>query len=98
MLVIYCLAILTVIHSSQGNQLIPHCNGKSVDTKICTTMNGSLSSVDFNVSPSNFHVEVTTLIRLFNFVDLDWTENTITIFLQIMSLWKDPRLKVVDDQ
>ena len=95
MSVIYFIGMLTVIHSSQGNQLIPNCNEKLSGAKICTSVN---SSVDLNISPSDFHVEVTTLIRLFNFVDLDWTENTITIFLQIMSRWKDPRFKVVNDQ
>ena len=97
MCVIYFLGIFTVIHISQGNQLIPKCNEKSFDAKICITDNSN-ASVDLNISPSGFHVEVTTLIRLFNFVDLDWTENTITIFLQIMSRWKDPRFKVVNDQ
>ena len=97
MSVIYFIAVLTVIRSSQGNQLIPNCNEKSSGAKICTTVDSN-SSVDFNVSPFDFHVEVTTLIRLFNFVDLDWNENTITIFLQIMSRWKDPRFKVLNDE
>ena len=89
--------MLTVIHSSRGNQLIPNCNENSSAAKICTTVDSN-SSIDFNVSPFDFHVEVTTLIRLFNFVDLDWNENTITIFLQIMSRWKDPRFKVLNDE
>lgn len=97
MRVIYFLGIFTIIHSSLGNPLIPNCNEKSSGAKICTT-NNSNSSVDFNVSPFGFLVEVATLIRLFNFVDLDWTENTITIFLQIMSRWKDPRFKVLNDE
>ena len=97
MCVILFLGIFSIIHSSQGNQLIPNCNKKLPGAKICTTASSN-SSVDFNVSPYGFHIEVSTLIRLFNFVDLDWTENTITIFLQIMSRWKDPRFKVLNDE
>ena len=72
---------------------IPYCgDDQAKDVQFCTSKNDTM--IDFNISPEDFHVNVTSLVRMFDVVKLDWTENTITMFLQIMVIWRDPRFKV----
>ena len=33
-------------------------------------------------------------IRILNIVDLNWEENSMTIFVQLMTLWNDNRITV----
>jgi len=42
--------------------------------------------------PKPLHVKLT--VRILNIVDLNWTENTMTLFLQIMAKWNDSRISV----
>ena len=35
-------------------------------------------------------------IDIHDIVDLDWTENTITLFIQLWTFWDDPRLTIAD--
>ena len=86
-----CL-MLMMVHSCLGKK-IPFCGGiEAKEGNFCTNLNDS--SVDFNMIPIDHHVEVKTLLRMFDFVDLDWNENTITIFLQMRIIWTDPRFDV----
>ena len=74
-------------------KMIPFCGDiEAEEGNFCTNVNDS--SVDFNMIPTDHHVDVKTLLRMFDFVDLDWNENTITIFLQMRIIWADPRFVV----
>ena len=39
-------------------------------------------------------LKVQMQIRILNIVDLNWEENSMTIFVQLMTLWNDSRITV----
>ena len=63
---------------------------EELDRKICTSKNYN------NRFPSDVYNEVETFVRVFDFVQLDWNENTITIFLQLFAHWNDTRIQLND--
>merc|ERR1712012_143584 len=85
--------LLVLVKLTYGIQVCSKINGtidKKLELKICTSKdyNNRFPSDDFN--------EMETFVRVFDFVQLDWNENTITIFLQIFSHWNDTRIQLND--
>ena len=69
---------------------IPQCRNESIRQPFCVSENylKNFPSGDEN------GIDVLTIIRVFSVVELDWTENTITLFLQLLSKWNDTRITV----
>ena len=61
---------------------------RTFDIPICTTKDYH------NRFPSDKNDKVETTVRVFDFIQLDWRENTITIFLQLFSQWNDTRIQI----
>ena len=70
----------------------PNCSSQLEDDwSICF----SKTYLEFNPDDKPMlPVEVQTFLTILDFVDIDWNENTITLFLQMMARWKDSRLVV----
>ena len=69
---------------------IPQCRNESIRQPFCVSENylKNFPSGDEN------GIDVLTIIRVFSVVELDWTENTLTLFLQLLSKWNDTRITV----
>ena len=63
---------------------------EELELKICTSKNYN------NRFPSDVYNEVETFVRVLDFVQLDWNENAITIFLQLFAHWNDTRIQLND--
>ena len=84
---------LLLVKLTYGIQECSNINGtvdEELEQKICTSKNYN------NRFPSDVYNEVETFVRVFDFVQLDWNENTITIFLQLFSHWNDTRIQLND--
>ena len=75
--------------------VLPFCGNKNVvsTAKLCTTVNDT--SLDLGLLDN--HIEVKPILRVLDFVNLNWDENTVTIFLQLKAYWNETRLKVIDE-
>ena len=75
--------------------VLPFCGNVNdvSNAKLCTTVNDT--SLDLGLLDN--HIEVKPILRVLDFVNLDWDENTVTIFLQLKAYWNETRLKVIDE-
>lgn len=74
--------------------MIPFCgSNQTTNAKLCVTVNDTFS--DLNILYS--HIEVKPILRVLDFVNLNWHENTVTIFLQVLAFWNETRLRVIDE-
>ena len=90
---IMCLQIQLFLYSI-GNGF-PNCSSQLEDNwSICF----SKAYLEFNPDDKpNLPVEVQTYLTILDFVEIDWNENTITLFLQMMARWKDSRIVVKNE-
>ena len=91
---IRCVIFFLLINSTVG-VMLPFCGNKNVlsNAKLCTTVNDT--SLDLGLLDN--HIEVKPILRVLDFVNLNWDENTVTIFLQLKAYWNETRLKVIDE-
>ena len=77
---VYCLA-----------EEIQHCSEETTTPTVCKILN---DTYDPNTIGKPWPLEVQTVIRVVDIVNLDWKENTITFFIQMMTMWNDTRLTI----
>ena len=76
--------------------LLPFCGNKNAsnsNAKLCTTIDDT--SLDLGLLDNR--IEVKPILRVLDFVNLNWDENTVTIFLQLKAFWNETRLQVIDE-
>ena len=69
--------------------------------KLCSNVTSSsltICKLEHNYHPGEVPepkpLKVQMQIRILNIVDLNWEENSMTIFVQLMTLWNDSRITV----
>ena len=82
------LTLVIIISKSYG---IPQCRNQTKRQPFCVSEN---YLKNFPSGNENGTSVVRTVIRVFSIVQLDWTENTLTLFLQLSSRWNDTRISV----
>ena len=66
---------------------VPHCKIDEATQRIC------VRSDYLTYKPDDIPIiEVITVVRILNAVELNWKENTITLFIELMALWNDTRV------
>ena len=70
---------------------IQHCSVETETPTVCKILN---VTYDPNTIGKPWPLEVQTIIRVLDIVNLDWKENTITFFIQMMTMWNDTRLTI----
>ena len=83
------LYFLAILHQTFA---LPRCieNISNIKNEFCVTENY------VNHIPDDVSIEITTFVRILNFVGLDWSENTITLFVDLMALWNDSGIVLKD--
>ena len=84
------------------NFYIPPCIPQESDgLKDCSNVTSSSLTIcklehDYHPGavPEPKPLKVQMQIRILNIVDLNWEENSMTIFVQLMTLWNDSRITV----
>ena len=78
------MVILFFVHQTFG---VPYCEIDKSLQQIC------LRSDYLTLKPDDVSVlEVKTIVRILNVVEVDWKENTMTLFIDLMALWNDTRV------
>ena len=86
-------ALLVAVLSSISSLKIENCSNKTSNIKtICKLVD--VYEMDYPPEPYPFTLDMK--IDIHDIVDLDWTENTITLFIQLWTFWDDPRLTIAD--
>ena len=62
--------------------------------KVCKLVNDYNAGVPFYYADRDTPLEVETYMNVLDFVDYDWNLNTITIFIQLWTLWNDTRITI----
>ena len=85
---IYLFALLSLISSFK----IQDCRNKTTIKTVCKLVE------NYEVGlPSEDRITLMNLkIFILDIVDLDWTAKTMTIFIELWSFWKDPRITITD--
>ena len=66
---------------------VPHCKIDESRQQIC------VRSDYLTYKPDDIPIiEVKTFVRILNAVELNWEENTITLFIELMAMWNDTRV------
>ena len=78
------MIILLLFHQTFA---VPYCELDSSLQQIC------LRSDYLTYKPDDISViEVETIVRILNVVEIDSKENTMTLFIDLMALWNDTRV------
>ena len=88
MVLIFIFLITTICCFAEE---IQHCSVETETPTVCKILN---DTYDPNTIGKPWPLEVQTVIRVLDVVNLDWKENTITFFIQMMTLWNDTRLTI----
>ena len=66
---------------------VPYCKFDESRQQIC------VRSDYLTYKPDDIAIiEVKTVVRILNAVELNWNENTLTLFIELMALWNDTRV------
>ena len=73
---------------------LQHCNESTELKNICKNVNNYHPSMASKPWPTNVKI----LIDILEIVDFDWNHNTLTIFVQLWTMWNDTRLSLSDGE
>ena len=62
--------------------------------KICKLEDDYNAGIPFYYADRDTPLEVETYMNVLDIVDYDWNLNTITIFIQLWTLWNDTRITI----
>ena len=86
------LYLLFIVHSVYSLE-IKECSNEV--TKIKTVCK-KVENYEMDEPPQPHPNAIDLEINILDIVDLDWTANTITLFIQLWTFWKDPRVTITD--
>ena len=85
--------IIIVLMPSYLSFEIDKCSNTSTQTRtVCKLFENY--DIDYPSPPLPATIDVNIVIL--DIVDLDWTANTISLFIQLWTFWKDPRVTITD--
>ena len=70
---------------------IDKCSNISTQTRTVCKL---FENYDMDYPPPPLPATIDVNIIILDIVDLDWTANTISIFIQLWTFWKDPRITI----
>ena len=83
--------LLIALISSVSSLTIEDCGNKTTKIKtVCKLI--ETYEMDYPPQPLPSTLEVDIVI--IDIVDLDWTSNTVSSFIQLWAFWKDPRITI----
>ena len=55
-----------------------------------------IENYEIDYPPQPLPIIIDLNINILDIIDLDWTTNTITLFIQLWTFWKDPRITITN--
>ena len=78
--------------SSISSLKIQDCQNKTKIKTICKLV----ETYDMSNPPEPIPCIVDVHIKILDIVDLDWTAKTMTLFIELWTFWRDPRITITD--
>ena len=81
------ITVISIIFIVPVALAVPYCKVEKSQQQICVRSDYS------TYKPQDISIiEVETIVRILNAVELNWEENTLTLFIELMALWNDTRV------
>ena len=87
------LFIIIIISSTALSLELNRCSNKTEKIKTVCRL---IDNYEIDEPSTPFPITIELDINILDIVDLDWTANTITLFIQLWTFWKDSRLTIND--
>ena len=84
--------ILFELLASISSLKIQDCKNKTRVKTICKLW----EIYDMSITPEPEHLTIEMNIKILDIVDFDWTSKTMTLFIELWTFWKDPRITITD--
>ena len=84
--------LIFALLSSISSLKIQDCSNKTTIKTICKLV--ETYEMSLAPKPSPFLLDLN--ISILDIVDLEWTEKTMKLFIELWSFWKDPRITITD--
>ena len=81
-------SLFVIAHQAYG--VIPTCKSEITNYTVCIPE-------DFNNDYPDGQAIVETIINIYDFVEVNWVENTISLFIQLTASWHDTRVKLKNE-
>ena len=73
---------------------LQHCNESTELKDVCKNVN----NYDPNMASKPWPTNVKIFMDILEIVDFDWNQNTVTIFVQFLTMWNDTRLSITNGE
>ena len=82
---------LFVLISSVSSLKIEDCGNRTTKIKTVCKL---IETYEMDYPPQPLPAKLDVNIVILDIVDLDWTANTVSLYIQLWAFWKDPRITI----